>query len=159
MGMIKYAVKPEKLGTVLGSCIGLTFYHREKKTGMLAHIMLPDSNGIPAAASLNFEDKGKFADIAITEMINIMKNAGCNLKNIEVKIAGGAQMFNVKKKNDIINIGQRNIDMVKNILNKYSIKIKSEDIGGQIGRKIIFDLDTGSLIITYNLSQNEKKII
>jgi len=160
MGMIKYAAAPNTLGTILGSCIGLTFYHKEKKIGLLAHIMLPESNGMPAVPTTsNFEEKGKFADIAIIEMINKIKDTGCNLNNIEVKIVGGAQMFKVKKNNSIINIGQRNMDKVKDILYKYNIKIKSEDIGGQIGRKVIFDLETGNLIITYNLNPNEKKII
>lgn len=157
MGMIRTGKAPEKLGTVLGSCIGLSFYEKSRKIGVLSHIMLPDSGELKNI--IKSEEKGKYADTAIEEMINIFKSKNIDLKNIEIKMVGGAQMFDIKRKNEITKIGKRNEEAIKKLLNQMGMRIKAEVTGGSIGRKIIFDLESGSIMIMNNFSNNGVKII
>ena len=64
--------------------------------------MLPSSKNIRRN-----ENKAKFADTAVKCLVEKMESLGADLNNITAKIAGGAQMFAFKNKNnDILKIGE-----------------------------------------------------
>ncbi|MDN5303382.1 MAG: chemotaxis protein CheD [Fusobacteriaceae bacterium] len=143
VGMADYRVgsAPAKLITLgLGSCIGITLYDKRKKAGGMAHIMLPKNN-TKDTKSL------KFADTALALMIEELEKMGLNKRNMEAKIAGGAQMFSFGSSDQLNSIGTRNAIAVKEILKENNIKIIAEDTGGNKGRTIELDLDTGKLRI------------
>ena len=52
-------------------------------------------------------------------------------------------------------IGQKNILVAKEILKEYKISIVAEDVGGQNGRKIQFDLERGKVLLKYT-SKSER---
>lgn len=134
---------PGKIITVgLGSCIGIAIYDRIKRIGGLAHIMLPDSKQFS-----NVTNPMKFADLAIPMLVEKMEKMGANKRNMKAKIAGGASMFNFSDKNMITDIGARNGVAVKEALEKAGIPLVAEDIGGNKGRTVILDADTGALQI------------
>lgn len=134
---------PGKIITVgLGSCIGIAIYDRIKRIGGLAHIMLPDSKQFS-----NVTNPMKFADLAIPMLVEKMEKMGANKRNMKAKIAGGASMFNFSDKNMITDIGSRNGVAVKEALQKQGIQLIAEDIGGNKGRTITLDADTGNLQI------------
>ncbi|MDK2820396.1 MAG: chemotaxis protein CheD [Clostridia bacterium] len=135
---------PARLITLgLGSCVGIAIYDRTFRIGGLAHIMLADST--------QFNDKNnraKFADLAIPDMFNEMVRKGAKRHKMVAKIAGGAQMFSSTDRHlSVLNIGQRNVEMVKNTLKNLNIPIINEDTGGNYGRTLIFDLETGEVHI------------
>lgn len=143
VGMADYKVAeaPSKLITLgLGSCIGITLYDKRKKVGGMAHIMLPKNNN-PEKQSL------KFADTALELMLKDLEGMGISKRNLEAKLAGGAQMFSFSSSNQLNSIGYRNALAVKDILTSHGIKIISEDTGGNKGRTIEIDLDSGKLRI------------
>lgn len=134
---------PGKIITVgLGSCIGIAIYDRIKRIGGLAHIMLPDSKQFS-----NVTNPMKFADLAIPMLVEKMEKMGSSKRNMKAKIAGGASMFNFSDKNMITDIGARNGVAVKEALEKAGIPLVAEDIGGNKGRTVILDADTGALQI------------
>ena len=109
----------EKLITyALGSCIGICLYESQMKLAALIHIMLP----------LNLETGRK----------NAYKYA-----DTTAKIAGGARMFEISG-GSIGNIGQRNIESVRQILRMEKIPLLWEDVGGTIARTMEFDSATGT---------------
>jgi chemotaxis protein CheD len=133
------ASSPDRLITVgLGSCIGIAFYDKIKCIGGLAHIMLPDST-----LFTTINNPIKFADLAIPTLLEKMEKLGASKRNIKAKIAGGASMFNFSDKSMIMDVGNRNGIAVKTMLDKLSIPIVSEDIGGNKGRTMIFDTMSG----------------
>lgn len=153
VGMADYKVtkSPNKLITLgLGSCIGITLYDKNKKIGGMAHIMLPKNND-PAVKSL------KFADVAITEMLNEMIGMGVRVRDIEAKIAGGSQMFSFTASDEKKSVGYRNIVFVKDFLKEKELKIVAEDTGGNVGRTIDIDLATGVLSVK-TIGKGETKI-
>lgn len=134
---------PDKIITVgLGSCVGIVVYDKQNGIGGLAHIMLPDS-----AQFNNITNPLKFADLAIPILINKVESSGANKRNLKAKIAGGASMFNFADKSLIMDIGNRNSTAVKSILQKFSVPLIAEDIGGNKGRTIIFDTSSNMLQI------------
>lgn len=134
---------PNLLTTLgLGSCVGITLYDRVNKIAGLAHIMLPSSKEIK-----NNDNKAKFADTGIDELILAMIRLGADRKNLRAKIAGGSQMFNFNSNNDLLKIGERNVKSTKLKLKELKIEIVAEDTGGNFGRTIILNSTDGSLYI------------
>lgn len=143
MADLNVCVAPNAITTLgLGSCVGIILYDQRNKIAGLAHIMLPDSTKIS-----NNENKAKFADTGIEELIIQMKKIGANSKGLIAKIAGGAQMFAFSKNNDMMRIGDRNIEATKAKLKELSIPILAEDTGLNYGRTIEFYPETGELHI------------
>ena len=140
---LNIAYSPDKLITVgLGSCVGIAIYDRNLGLGGLAHIMLPDSSQFN-----KITNEVKFADLAISILVQDMIKKGARLKNMKAKIAGGASMFNFSDKSIIMDIGNRNGIAVRNALRILDIPILGEDIGGKKGRTLIFDTSSGILSI------------
>lgn len=153
MADLKIVKNPQIITTLgLGSCVGVVLYDPEKKLAGLAHIMLPDSNN-----SKDNTNKAKFADTAIPYMIDLMLKKGAKKERLISKIAGGAQMFDFNGKSDIMKIGVRNIKAVKENLYKFNINIVAEDVGGNYGRTIEFNTNTGKLTIR-SLGKGTKEI-
>ncbi|MBU5314252.1 chemotaxis protein CheD [Tissierella carlieri] len=136
----------------LGSCVGITLYDRVNKIAGLAHIMLPSSKEIK-----NNENKAKFADTGIEELVEVMIKIGGDRNNFVAKIAGGSQMFNFNSSNDILKIGERNVIATKTKLKELNIKIISEDTGGNFGRTIILNANDGLLQVR-TIGHGEKTI-
>lgn len=140
---LNIAFSPDKLITVgLGSCVGIAIYDKVTGLGGLAHIMLPDSSQFS-----KITNQVKFADLAIPMLVEDMIKKGARLRNMTAKIAGGASMFNFSDKSIIMDIGNRNGIAVKNALKILAIPILAEDVGGNKGRTLIFDTESGILSI------------
>lgn len=143
IGDLNIAFPPDRLITLgLGSCVGIAVYDYKNKVAGLAHIMLPDSDGFT-----NQSNPLKFADKAIPSLIEAMVKSGGNPAYFKAKIAGGASMFAFSDKNPMMDIGTRNGTAVKENLKKYNIPITAEDLGGNSGRTMIIDAETGKVFI------------
>ncbi|MFP4112053.1 MAG: chemotaxis protein CheD [Candidatus Woesearchaeota archaeon] len=145
--MGKYAVSasPDILVSLgLGSCVGVAIYDSEKKIGGLAHIMLPNIYDNAKNDTIN---QNKFADVALPNMLKDLESKGCNKARLKAKIAGGAHMFSSLSLNDNMDIGKKNAEAVKIVLEEQSIPITVNETGGNLGRTIRFDLSNGILKI------------
>lgn len=136
----------------LGSCIGLTMYDTAIKAAGMVHIVLPDSS-----INENPVISGKYADKAIPELLNRMSQLGAKKQNLVVKIAGGAQMFNLDKGGNILNIGIRNVIAVKAALNKEGLVLTGSDTGGNKGRTLKLNVATGVVTVRI-IGQQELEI-
>ncbi|NLM07194.1 MAG: chemotaxis protein CheD [Tissierellia bacterium] len=153
MADLKVSKAPDLLTTLgLGSCVGITLYDKQTKVVGMAHIMLPSSKEIK-----NNDNKAKFADTGIEELLNQMIKAGANKSNLVAKIAGGSQMFNFNTNNDTLKVGERNVIATKEKLKEVGIKIIAEDTGGDFGRTIVIDSEDGSLQVR-TIGHGEKTI-
>ena len=108
----------------LGSCVGIVLYERTKNIAGLVHIMLPDSTKIRQN-----QNKLKFADTGIQALVEELEKQGLSRKNMIAKIAGGAKMFQFSSDTAMGNIGEKNVEAVREVLKQYGIKIVSEDVG------------------------------
>jgi chemotaxis protein CheD len=132
---------PTVLITVgLGSCVAISLRDPVIKIGALAHVVLPSITN-----SRNKENPLKFADYAIETSIHEMLSLGCKQWRMEAKMAGGACMFNfLSQKN---NIGAQNVEAVIRKLEEMKIPIMASDTGGEHGRTVIFNIETGVMVI------------
>jgi chemotaxis protein CheD len=143
MADMNVCISPNALTTLgLGSCVGIILYDPARKIAGMVHIMLPDSTKI-----LNNENKAKFADTGIDALIKRMLEIGADRRTLIAKIAGGAQMFAFSNNNEMMRIGDRNVEATKLKLQELGISIKAEDTGANYGRTIEFYPETGVLLI------------
>jgi chemotaxis protein CheD len=141
---------PDILRTILGSCVGICLYDPEKKIGGLSHIMLP------VLKSLTSSPK-KYADTAIPMLISELERYGASKNRLVSKIIGGATMFKLSENSIMSEIGRGNISKVRQILGGLGIKIIAEDVGGDYGRTMDFQLETGKIRIK-SIGKQEKTI-
>ena len=100
------------------------------------HFLYPDSKTADASTA-------RYGDIATLALARMMRDNGSKSKHLEAQIFGGAHNPDVST----INIGQRNITCARRILEKLKIKVVSEDVGGEVGRKIIFNTSSCEIAI------------
>lgn len=140
VGQIHIDEPPKAISTVLGSCVAVCLYDTKLGIGGMNHYLLPFWNG-------NGLQSPKFGNISIPKMIAQMMEKGSTPKTLEAKIFGGASMK--VGGSEAMMIGEKNILVAREILNEYRIPIIAEDVGGQIGRKIQFDLERGKVLMKY----------
>ena len=139
VGMGKYAVIKEgcKLMTMgIGSCIATLIYDSVAKVYGMAHIMLPFQGDF----SRKTQNANKYADVGIRNMIHDMEELGAKRGNMKAKIAGGAHMFPSLEEHPN-SVNRKNAEAVRQVLAEEGIKIVAEDIGGNSGRTIIFNIE------------------
>lgn len=155
VGMADYKVGRNPASLIsygLGSCVGIALFDSITKIGGLAHIMLPNST-----QARSTENPAKFADTALPLMLAEMVQLGAGKSRITAKIAGGAQMFTFTNVTDIMRIGERNAEAVKEVLKKLDIRILAEDTGGNYGRTVELRLDTGKFRVK-TIDKGEKEL-
>ena len=123
----------------IGSCVVIIAYDKLSQVTAMAHIMLPGK--APDTKSLQ---KNRYAENAIAELVNLFTSTGAKENNIEVCLAGGANILESKD----TDVGQLIIISVKEYLNKKGIKIMAESLGGTSRRSVSLNGETGDVYFT-----------
>ena len=126
----------------LGSCVAVGLYDPETGFGGLGHMLLPDRPDDSPAGS-----ESKYVDAGIRQIVNDLAHAGANRDLLVAKITGGANMFETSYQTLINSVGARNAKSARRTLGVLSIPIVSEDVGGNRGRTVEFDLATGKMLV------------
>ena len=132
----------------LGSCIGIALYDEPTGAAGLVHIMLPTAEDVEGG------NRAKFADTGVTELVEALEAAGASTSTMRAKIAGGSDMLDFSESGS--SIGSRNLDQVQDTLAEYGIPIAGEDVGGDHGRSLRLESDTGDLVVK---SANTESIV
>ncbi len=136
----------------LGSCIALIMIDKANKICGMSHILLPSYNELYYNAPLRYPHK--YADLAVSDLIEQLENEGAKRVNLKAIIIGGAKIF----QNHQNNIGSENIQMIKNELKRFNIDIMSEFTGGNKGRSVIFKTKTISVLLRETHQEKYEKI-
>lgn len=140
VGQIHIDAGSAHISTILGSCVAVCLYDKKTCIGGMNHYLLPFWNG-DGLQSL------KFGNISIPKLIDGMLSKGASLNAIEAKIFGGAAInFSTSQ---AMMVGEKNILVAQEILSDYKIKIVAQDTGGCAGRKILFNLENGKVLLKY----------
>ncbi len=140
--------KPLIIHTILGSCVAVCLYDPVLKFGGMNHFMLPLWNGNGLASP-------KYGNIAIDKLIEKLILFGSMKNSLKAKVFGGSDILSHNK--NIFNIGERNIEIARKLLEDYKITISSSNVGGNKGRKIRFNTFTGEVIMSW-INASEKII-
>ena len=126
--------------TVLGSCVAVCIWHAKAGVGGVNHYLLPlwNGEGLPTP---------KYGNVAIPRLIEKIRRIAGEGELI-AKVFGGASMW--ARSEGALAVGERNVELAFNVLEEEKIKIISQDVWGEMGRKIIFDTKTGSVLLRRN---------
>ena len=122
------------ISTVLGSCVSVCFFDTKNKFGGINHFIYPKS--------IKNEASAKYGSIAIPHLLNIMLKLGADKNNLIAHIVGGAGNENLSS-----GIGIENVEIAKKLVSSYNIPIQILDIGGTMGRKVVFNSLNGELVV------------
>jgi len=140
VGIAEYAVSTTGATLTtsgLGSCVGVALYDERAGVAGLVHVMLPSATG-PG------EEPAKFADTGTMLLVDELERAGASRRRLVAKMAGGSDMLDFSTG---ASIGDRNVQQVRRTLADCDVPIVGEDVGGEYGRSLRLDGDTGTLVI------------
>ena len=86
------------------------------------------------------------ADLAIPKMVSELEKLGIKRRNMVPK-QRRCQQFQFADSSLNTDIGRRNAEAVRTVLRKLGIPLLAEDTGGNTGRTMILDLETGNVFI------------
>ena len=143
LGEVKISGEPDSVLTCLGlgSCVALTAYDVVTRIGGMAHIVLPDSEGLPARRL------PKFADIAIEFLLNDLAAAGAPTRRLTLKMSGGAEMSLPREPGTQFKTGERNIQATIDRLAEPGLRLSGWEIGGEKGRSVRLNVATGKVLV------------
>jgi chemotaxis protein CheD len=139
-GELFFAREPTVIRTILGSCVGATFWSSKLGIGALFHAQLPKS---PTAAP-----GGRYVDSSIREIARQFDKNHVQRSEVEVKVFGGADVL--RGITDHIlrpTVGSLNCDAALEFLSKEGFIVVASSLRGTRGRKIQFHTGTGEVLV------------
>ena len=130
------SAEPTVITTILGSCVAVCLWNPRLRIGGMNHFLLPDWAGRGRASP-------RFGNVAIASLIENLLSLGSKLTDLEAKIFGGASVIDTHGTGEGHLLGDRNISVARLVLKEEKIAIFNEDVGGHVGRKVIYHTDSG----------------
>jgi chemotaxis protein CheD len=131
--------RPALVSTILGSCVAVTMFHKSTGRGRICHAIL-SSNPSPGG-----DDTFRYVDTSIACMLKDLLSLGIPRAEIEVKVFGGARAF--KRDDEGTSVGELNAGRALHVIRKERLTILASDLGGPVGRKIVFDTQSGKVLL------------
>ncbi len=135
-GYIYLPSKETDISAVLGSCVSVCLYDKKRKTAGMSHFQFPSIKEKLKATVV-------YGNVSTFSIVNMMENAGSEIKDLEAQIFGGAFNPEICSKD----VGKKNVNVAKRVLAKKQVRIVSEDTGGEKGRKIVFNSMSGDVAV------------
>jgi len=133
----------EMIVTVLGSCISACIRDVHLGIGGMNHFMLPQQH---EHSTTNWGDAtssaSRYGNWAMEFLINEILKLGGTRRNLEIKIFGGGNVLS-----NMTDIGERNIEFVKQYIYQENFEIAAHDVGDIYPRKVLYFPDTGAVKI------------
>jgi len=134
-GYILTTPDPTVITTVVGSCVAVCLFDRRHKTGGMNHFLYPKPGRRERTTPC-------FGSVALIALIRMMMAQGSRLQDMEAQIFGGG-----RRPHDLADMGGRNVRLARNLLRKKGIPVVSEDVGGCLGRRVVFHTATNEAIV------------
>ncbi|MEO8033338.1 MAG: chemotaxis protein CheD [Acidobacteriota bacterium] len=128
-----------EITTILGSCVAICLWDSAVGIGGLNHYMLPVDKG-SSRSSL------RHGDSATEQLLAELARFGASRRRLQAKIFGGACILRGFQQGGS-DLGQKNVDVARTLLQNEHIPIVGEDVGGPRGRKLIFSSDNGEALV------------
>ena len=132
-GRLFASAEDAQVTTILGSCVAVCLWDPQAEVGGMNHFLLP--SGRPASP--------RFGDSAVALLIGRLLELGAHRSRMSAKVFGGACVLEAFRA-DEWSLGARNVDMAREQLAAASIPVVGEDVGGDLGRKLVFHVRTGA---------------
>lgn len=135
-GYLVFSTDETRMTTVVADGLVVCIWDSTLACGGMSHFMRPMAESREEATPV-------FGNAATIGLINLGKAAGCLQENLEAHILGGT----ASPSDPSHNIGEKNAQVARAVLADKGIRIVSEDIGGTVARKILFNTSSGELAV------------
>jgi chemotaxis protein CheD len=133
----------ERISTVLGSCVAACIRDRLLGLGGMNHFMLPEPReGGVANPSWLLSEPARYGSFAMERLINALIGKGARRERLEVKVFGGARMFD-----RMGDVGAQNVEFVRRYLDIEGLELAAMEVGGDWGRQVVFDPKSGVALV------------
>lgn len=126
------------ISTVLGSCVSVCLWDKKRGFGGVNHFLYPLTRD-PARAT------ARYGNVATKALIRIFLEEGSSLKHLEAQIFGGSAL--AESSPEAAQISRENIAIARHVLQRSKISIVSEDVGGNKGRKLVYNSYTNEVLV------------
>lgn len=134
-----------RIRTVLGSCVSLVFWHKQRLLGGMCHFMLP-SRGKACSGGLS----GMYGDEAMELMLREIAATSLSPREFQVRLYGGGDMFpGLNRGSERDTIGQQNVRMARNLIEHYRLNCISSNVEGVGHRQLLFDIASGQVAVRH----------
>lgn len=132
-------VRAGALKTLLGSCVAILVWHPERGFGGMCHYLLPSRQRRPDEAL-----DGRYGDEAMALLQQGMQRCGTRSEDYQAHLYGGADTLpdGVTMK---FNVGERNIEMGMDLVDRYGLQLMTVDVGDQVPRTVTLLLPDGKV--------------
>ena len=135
-GYVYFSRREAVVRAVLGSCVAVCLWDKKLHHGGMNHYCMPATRKAEEATP-------RYGNAATAALVRMMEDAGSRSNDIVAQIFGGGSPEEATGDD----IGAQNVEAARQVLVRRSIKVVSEDVGGEIGRKIVFDIGTGHVAV------------
>jgi chemotaxis protein CheD len=146
-GELYLARSPAILRTILGSCVGVTFWSARLGAGALCHGVLPRCPQVwPPGSSLS--DSHRYGDFVIRYLAQQFDALGASRCELEVKLFGGADVLPISEsRQGTPTVGALNCMAATEVLAEEGFTVSASDLGGVRGRRVHFHTGTGEVLL------------
>jgi chemotaxis protein CheD len=138
---------PHTISTLLGSCVAICMYEPSRQIGAMCHCALPKCRSSHQCRP-GCGQAGKHVECAIRVMLHHFQKQQIPREDIQVKLFGGANVLSsMGLKTNSWMIGSQNEETARRIITRNRLTIRAADTGGERGRKILFDINTGKVSV------------
>jgi chemotaxis protein CheD len=143
------AREPTVIRTILGSCVGITFWSARLRIGALCHSMLPraPTNLFDSGSEINLAEGRRYVDFCIHDLARQFDELGVPRTQVRVKLFGGADVLAVANPCAKPTVGRQNADTALHILAEEGYTIEAKSLGDVFGRKIRFNTGNGDVLV------------
>ncbi|MCX5854691.1 MAG: chemotaxis protein CheD [Deltaproteobacteria bacterium] len=135
-GHIYVGHEPSLIWTVLGSCVAVSLWDSLKLIGGMVHFLYP-------LTADSRKSTAEYGNVAVRCLVKMFLDDGALEENLRAQIFGGA----ISDTADCAKIAQENLQMARMILKRHHIAVASEDTGGHMGRKIVYNTGSNETIV------------
>jgi len=137
--------KPVILRTLLGSCVGITFWVPRLGLAAICHAVLPICPAKPQT-ELSLADSRRYVDFAISDIARQFDSFGARRSEVQVKLFGGGDVLPLEKAIHPT-IGKLNCESALRALREERLEIVASSLGGSCGLNIQFDTGSGEVLL------------
>lgn len=129
---------PTLISTVVGSCVAVCLWDRKREYGGMNHFLYPLTRNRSEATA-------QYGNVATAALVRIFLEQESCAGDLEAQLFGGA----VKAWSDqeAVEVSRNNVDVARGVLRRAGIQVVSEDVGGNKGRKIVYNNATNELLV------------
>ncbi|HUB16186.1 MAG TPA: chemotaxis protein CheD [Acetobacteraceae bacterium] len=136
-GAICCPAEPAVVTTILGSCVAVCLYDRNRRSGGMNHFLLPRCGSAPPSP--------RYGDVAFTMLLTAMERLGCRAMDLRAKVFGGAAVLPFGAQADTV--GAQNVAVALEVLQLHGIPVMARRTGGQRGLFLRFNTVNGRVMV------------